>query len=189
MQKITQQLQKTAEGYALTLRRPYRAAYGFGEKFDSVDQKGKYVRACVREKCFYQGEYTYCSMPFLLTPDGFGLYADTYVEVDFDLSTEGEITLSFREGSCGERAEVYLFEGTPKQIITQFRTLTGMPRLFPKWALGAWMSANRWHTQEELEEHAHAAAQFPPQCHGGGAVERSYDPLSLERQRRSAQRG
>ena len=152
MQKLTQQLQKRGEIYTLTLRRPYRAAYGFGEKFDAVDQKGKYVRACVREKCFRQGEYTYCSMPFLLTPDGFGLYADTYVEVDFDLSKEGEITLSFQEGSRGERAEVYLFEGTPKQILTQFRTLAGMPRLFPKWTLGAWMSANRWHTQEELEE-------------------------------------
>ncbi len=160
MQKLTQQLQKRGEIYTLTLRRPYRAAYGFGEKFDAVDQKGKYVRACVREKCFRQGEYTYCSMPFLLTPDGFGLYADTYVEVDFDLSKEGEITLSFQEGSRGERAEVYLFEGTPKQILTQFRTLAGMPRLFPKWTLGAWMSANRWHTQEELEEQRRLTKEY-----------------------------
>ena len=160
MQKLNGQLQKTEGGYALTLRRPYRAAYGFGEKFDSVDQKGKLVRACVREKCFYQGEYTYCSMPFLLTPDGFGLYVDTYVEVGFDLRTEGEITLAFEEGSRGEQADVYLFEGTPKQILTQFRTLTGMPRLFPKWVLGAWMSANRWRTQDELEEQRRLTRQY-----------------------------
>ena len=149
--KITEQLQCTAEGYALHIDRPLRAAYGFGEKFDSVDQKGKLVRACVREKCFYQGEYTYFSMPFFLTPDGFGVYVDTYAEVDFDFRGEG-VTVTFPAGSRGERAEVYLIEGTPKEILRQFRELTGMPRVFPKWALGAWMSANRWRTQAELEE-------------------------------------
>ncbi len=143
---------KTREGFSLTLRRDYRAAFGFGEKFDSVDQKGKFVRACVREKCFAQGEYTYLSMPFFLTPDGFGVYVDTYVETDFDFTREGEIVISFWEGSRGEQAEVYLFEGTPKEILTQFRKKVGMPRLFPKWVLGAWMSANRWRTQADAEE-------------------------------------
>ena len=136
----------------LTLHRAYRAAYGFGEKFDAVNQKGKLVRACVREKCFAQGEFVYCSMPFLMTPDGFGLYVDTYVEVDFDLRADGEIIITYPVGSRGEIADVYLFEGSMKEILLSFRTLVGMPRLFPKWALGAWMSANRWMTQAELEE-------------------------------------
>ncbi len=153
MKKINfRHIKKTAEGYALTLAREYRAVFGFGEKFDSVNQKGKFVRACVREKCFYQGEYTYCSMPFFLTPDGFGIYVDTYVEVDFDFRKEGELTISFPAGSHGEEANIWYFEGTPKEILTQYRTLVGLPRLFPKWVLGAWMSANRWHTQEEVEE-------------------------------------
>ena len=65
MQKIEEKyIERTSDGFAWTLRRAYRAAYGFGEKFDSVDQKGKLVRALVREKCFYQGEYTYLSMPY-----------------------------------------------------------------------------------------------------------------------------
>ena len=145
MQKIEEKyIERTSDGFAWTLRRAYRAAYGFGEKFDSVDQKGKLVRALVREKCFYQGEYTYLSMPFFLTPDGFGIYVDTRVEVDFDFRADGEIGISFAEGSNGERAEIYLFEGTPKEIMNEFRSMAGYPRLFPKWVLGAWMSANRW---------------------------------------------
>ena len=153
MKKINfRHIKKTADGFFLTLSREYRAVFGFGEKFDSVNQKGKFVRACVREKCFYQGEYTYFSMPFFLTPDGFGIYVDTYVEVDFDFRKEGELTISFPAGSRGEEANIWYFEGTPKEILTQFRTLVGLPRLFPKWVLGAWMSANRWRTQEEVEE-------------------------------------
>lgn len=145
-------VEKTGTGFRVTLKRPYRAVFGFGEKFDSCDQKGKLVRACVRERCFYQGDYTYLSMPFFLTPDGFGLYVETYAEVDFDLRQEGEITVEFPVGSRGEEAKVWLLEGTPKEIITEFRSLAGMPRLFPKWVLGAWMSSNRWHTQAEIEE-------------------------------------
>ncbi len=153
MQKIEEKyIERTSDGFAWTLRRAYRAAYGFGEKFDSVDQKGKLVRALVREKCFYQGEYTYLSMPFFLTPDGFGVYVDTRVEVDFDFRVDGEIGISFAEGSNGERAEIYLFEGTPKEIMNEFRSMAGYPRLFPKWVLGAWMSANRWKTQAEVEK-------------------------------------
>ena len=91
-------------------------------------------------------------MPFFLTPDGFGVYVDTRVEVDFDFRADGEIGISFAEGSNGERAEIYLFEGTPKEIMNEFRSMAGYPRLFPKWVLGAWMSANRWKTQAEIEK-------------------------------------
>lgn len=145
-------VERTGTGFRVTLKRKYRAVFGFGEKFDNCNQKGKFVRACVRERCFYQGDYTYLSMPFFLTPDGFGLYVETYTEVDFDLRTEGSITVEFPVGSKGEQAKVWLLEGTPKEIVTEFRTLAGMPRVFPKWVLGAWMSSNRWHTQQEVEE-------------------------------------
>ena len=153
-------IEKTQTGYKIALKKKYRAVYGFGEKFDSCNQKGKYVRACVREKCFRQGEYTYLSMPFFFTPDGFGMYVDTYVEVDFDFRTEGEVTIEFPRDSFGNRADVHWFEGTPKQIIEAFRSVCGMPRLFPKWVLGAWMSSNRWHTQAEVEEQVALTKKF-----------------------------
>lgn len=160
MKDVTEKIGKKGEDFFLLLERGYRAVYGLGEKFDAVDQKGKKVRACVREKCFEQGEYTYLSMPFFMTPDGFGLYIDTYAEADFDFSREGRIEVTFPAGSRGEKPRAYLLEGTPKQILKQFRSLTGMPRVFPKWALGCWMSSNRWHTQEEAEEQMRIAEEL-----------------------------
>lgn len=152
MKKINDMLTVGETCAELVLTKRYRAAYGFGEKYNAVNQKGNFVRACVREKCFDQGEYTYCSMPFFLTPDGFGIYVDTYVEVDFDFRQRDKIVLSFARESDGSVADVYLFEGTPKEILFGFRSLVGMPRIFPRWALGAYMSANRWRTQAEIEE-------------------------------------
>ncbi len=157
--KLTPQLQQDGS-YLVRLERSYRAVFGLGEKFDGADQKGRYVRACVREKCFRQGEYTYLSMPYFATPDGFGVYVDTYVEVDFDFTREGEILISFPAGSRGECADVWLLEGTLKEILASFRAMAGMPRLFPKWVLGAWMSSNRWHTQAEVEEQLDATKRL-----------------------------
>ena len=154
MKKInTKHIRRNEDGgFIVTLSREYRAVFGFGEKFDCVNQKGNFVRACVREKCFRQGDYTYYSVPFFLTPDGFGIFVDTYAEVDFDFRTRGEMTITFPAGSRGEQADVWYFEGTPKQILGEFRKLVGRPRIFPKWTLGAWMSGNRWRTQAEVEE-------------------------------------
>ena len=136
----------------IEIKKPYHAAYGLGEKFDTVNQKGKYVRSIVREKCFLQGEYTYCPIPFFMTPDGFGVYVDTYVEVDFDFREDSKITISFELDSFEATSLVYYFEGSMKEILSEYRKLVGLPRLFPKWVLGAWMSSNRWHTDLEVRE-------------------------------------
>lgn len=146
------QFVRSEAGFILTIQKTYRAVFGLGEKFDSVNQKGKQVRACVREKCFYQEEYTYLSMPFFLTPDGFGIFVDTYAEVEFDFREENKITVLCHFDTMGRIPKVYLLEGTPKQVLGEFRTLAGLPRLFPKWVLGSWMSSNRWRKQSEVEE-------------------------------------
>ena len=135
-----------------SIGRNYRAVFGLGEKFDNVNQKGKLVKSVVREKCFAQGDYTYCPIPFFVTPDGFGIYVDSYVPVDFDFRKENEIVISFPLDSKGEASKVYLFEGSMKEIITSYRKLVGLPRLFPKWILGAWMSSNRWANDGEIRE-------------------------------------
>ena len=134
------------------IAKTYRAVYGLGEKFDAVNQKGKLVRSIVREKCFNQGEYTYCPIPFFMTPDGFGMYVDTYVEVDFDFRNDNIINITFPVESNGESPRIYYFQGTMKEILNDYRRVTGLPRVFPKWVLGAWMSSNRWHNDAEIRE-------------------------------------
>ena len=134
------------------INKKYDAVYGLGEKFDSVNQKGLKVKSLVREKCFYQGEYTYCPIPFFMTPNGFGVYIDSYVEVNFDFSHDDYIDIFFPKESNGNIPKVYLFEGSMKEILTDYRKLTGLPRLFPKWVLGSWMSSNRWHNDDEIRK-------------------------------------
>lgn len=153
MKKISSKTLTKIDGkYHYVIHSSYNGVFGFGEKFDSPNEKGKLVRAIVKEKCFYQGEFTYLSMPFFFSDSGFGIYVDTYIEVDFDFTQEGIVDISFEDSSFNDEIFIYQFEGSPKEILSEFRHLVGLPKVFPKWALGSWMSANRWRNQNDIYE-------------------------------------
>lgn len=134
------------EGASLTIRLQYNGAYGMGEKFDSLNQKGHHVVNQVTEKFCFQGDKTYDPAPFFWTDTGFGLYVDTCKTSEFDFR-EDEIHVILPE-----EANLVLFEGKPKSILREYMSLFGPAMLPPEWALGIWVSANRWNKQEDVEE-------------------------------------
>jgi Alpha-glucosidases, family 31 of glycosyl hydrolases len=133
------------EAAVLTIALPYTAAYGMGEKYDRLNQKGHTVRNRVEEQFCHQGNKTYCPAPFFMTDTGFGLYVETDYETEFDFREK--ITVSMPSG-----AAVILFEGTPDTMISEYMSLFGAAKLPPKWAFGPWISANHWDTQQKAEE-------------------------------------
>ena len=133
-------------GQTLTIALPYSGAYGMGEKYDSLNQKGKTVINQVREKFCFQGDKTYCAAPFFWTDTGFGLYVDTCAVTTFQfLDNCIQVTLP-------ETADIVLFCGSPEQIIREYMALFGPAVLPPEWTMGIWISANRWHCQKDVEE-------------------------------------
>ncbi len=138
--------------FQYTINRSFLTAFGFGEKFDSVNQAGKTVLVSCREKCFYQGEFSYCTYPFMITADGFGVYLDVLVPSTFDLTYPKKVVIKLRPDVHNDIGTMYYFEGTPEDILKQFVAVRGPSHLFPKEVLGCWMSSNRWHTDEEIYE-------------------------------------
>jgi alpha-D-xyloside xylohydrolase len=145
------EVEKIDQYIVYTLKRNYQAAFGFGEKFDHVNHFGKKVIIEIRERCFYQGDFTYCTFPFFSTPDGFGLFVNTSLFVEFDFTNSDKIIIKVLDDG-NEIPTIYIFEGTIKQIIGQLKEVTGKSRLFPKWTLGAWLSSNRWKNKEHIDE-------------------------------------
>ena len=132
-------------GNHLTVHVPYNGAYGLGEKYDSLNQKGKTVINAVREKFCFQGDKTYCTTPFFWTDTGFGLYVDTCEVTTFDF---GESCIEIK---LPETADVVLFSGTPEEMVREYMSLFGPAVLPPEWTLGIWISANRWNTQKDVD--------------------------------------
>ncbi len=124
---------------------PYDGVYGFGEKFDAINQKGKLVENVVIEKFCNQNGKTYCSVPFCFTDSGLGLYADTLKRTVFDLRNEGMIR-------CRIPKDVVLqvFTGTPCEILQEWNKDYKPQRSLPSYVFGPWISANRWNKQEDV---------------------------------------
>ena len=143
----------------LTATLPYGGAYGMGERYNALNQKGRTVVNQVEEKFCFQGEKTYCPAPFFWTDTGFGLYVETDEVTVFQFG-EGSIAVELPLG-----CDVILFAGTPPEIIREYTGLFGSAKLPPEWAFGSWISANRWDTQakaeaqiEKLREHGFPAS-------------------------------
>lgn len=138
----------------LTASLCYDGAYGMGEKYNAVNQKGRTAVNEVEEKFCFQGEKTYCPAPFFWTNTGFGLYAAT------------DERTSFRFGENEIRAELpancrlILFAGSPGEIIRDYMALFGPAKVPPKWAFGPWISANHWDSQEKVERAAAQAEEY-----------------------------
>lgn len=141
----------------LSVTLDYAGAYGMGERYNALNQKGRCVVNRVEEQFCFQNEHTYCPAPFFWTNSGFGLYVDTTRETSFEFHAD-TITISMPIG-----AEVVTFMGTPERMIREYQSLFGLAKLPPEWAFGPWISANRWNTQAEAEAQLEklTAAGFP----------------------------
>lgn len=135
-------VQLVRHGAVLTVSLSYQGAYGMGEKYDALNQKGRVVVNQVEEKFCFQGEKTYCPAPFFWTDSGFGLYVDTCETTTFHFD-ENSVTIDLPES-----ASVATFSGEPAQIVSAYMELFGKAVLPPEWAFGVWVSANRWNCQK-----------------------------------------
>lgn len=129
----------------LIINLQYDGAYGMGEKYDSLNQKGKTVVNQVQEKFCFQGEKTYCTTPFFWTNTGFGLYVDTCETTTFSFEEDRIIV------TLPQAADVVLFSGTPEEIVQEYMGLFGPAVLPPEWTMGVWVSANRWNSQKDVD--------------------------------------
>lgn len=140
--------------YTLRFKSTARNYYGFGERYDRLNQKGTVRKTCVYNPYLNQTEETYIPVPFFLTEKGYGLFLNTAQYTSFDLGGQLDDLLEI-QGKTNRKQdylEINLFFGEPKQILKEFLEITGTPALPPKWSFGPWISSNSWNTQREVIE-------------------------------------
>jgi alpha-glucosidase (family GH31 glycosyl hydrolase) len=146
-----------------------KALYGFGEKFDRVNQAGLAPLSYVVEKFTEQCEKTYLPIPFFYTEKGAGFFLHGTWRTQFTTETgDGVINVRMltecpQRGNMlkrGDLARAEFLRGTPAELIKSYTELSGKPALPPKWAFGPWMSSNGWNTQQETEENIRRTAEL-----------------------------
>jgi alpha-glucosidase (family GH31 glycosyl hydrolase) len=127
------------------------AFFGFGERFNALDQRGNCLINHLFAQYLHQGERSYIPIPFFISSHIYGFWLDTAQWAKFDLAAgkpdrwlvEGEA-----EGSA-LRFKVF-FQDDPYAIVKAFTDITGKPALPPPWVFGLWMSSNDWNSQQEV---------------------------------------
>jgi alpha-D-xyloside xylohydrolase len=115
--------------------------YGFGERFDALDQARRILVNASGDIPGPKGAGTYLPIPFFMDLRGYGLWVDTYAEAVFDLgvSDHDHFVVRLRD----TRLRLVFIEGPRFPLILErFTALVGRAKLPPYWAFAPWKSRN-----------------------------------------------
>ncbi len=153
-EQIPPKLLIRSDGEVLEMRQTYfsphsEAFFGFGERFNTLNQRGNRIDSRVFEQYRKQDKRTYFPLPFFISSLGYGQFQETNRLVVYDLAAEVDdlITIYIELGPDNKHTTRWFCAETPGKIIQQFTDLTGKPALPPKWVFGPWMSSNEWNDQ------------------------------------------
>lgn len=124
------------------------AVYGFGERFDSVNQYGKTVSLWQRDACegclASIGNQAYKNIPLVHTSDGYSFFANTSYRMRMDVGNADPGYISVE--AKGNIFDFYIWIGSSAETLHAYEKLTGLPILPPKWAFEPWAGggAGRW---------------------------------------------
>lgn len=123
--------------------------YGLGEKFNGLDQTGKFVDILTFDNPGPKGDRSYKVAPWFISTRGYGFHFDSTARCKFDMRTAS--TGSY---SITNQASTLRFNAVygPKlvDVLTRYTGMTGRPVLPPAWAFGPWISADIWRTGGEI---------------------------------------
>lgn len=122
--------------------------YGFGERYNSINQRGNMPDVYVYNQYKNQGIRTYIPIPYFMSSKGYGMYINTPYYVKFDMACTRSDIFSFSVED--NNLTLYIMAGKPKDILKKFTDIVEKPSMLPKWAFGPWMSSNNWDNKAEV---------------------------------------
>lgn len=154
-------LQRTASGSnnppcrgwrgAFRLRQDERV-YGLGEKFTPLDRRCQHIESWNVDAYGTGSEKAYKNVPFFWTNMGWGCWFNTSCRVVHDVSNPEYTIGSYIFSIDHDELDMYLFFGTPAEIIAEYSAITGRTPVPPYWSFGIWMSRCYYESQHEVEQ-------------------------------------
>ena len=125
------------EGLSLS---PGELVYGLGERFGPFVKNGQSIDIW-NEDGGTDSEYSYKSVPFYLTSQGYGVLVNHPGSVSFEVASHHMNSVQF--SVLGHSLDYYIFGGpTAKDVLDQLTELSGRPASLPDWSFGLWLSTS-----------------------------------------------
>lgn len=136
---------KTAVSFAMSAG---EKIFGCGESFTALNKRGQAVCASTVGNHGGQSGKMYKPVPFFMSSRGYGIFVHTSVPVTFDFGhdTDDIITIYVDD----DFVDIFVFLGTPKEILSEYTAVTGRSPVPPLWSFGLWMGRMSYRTEEEV---------------------------------------
>lgn len=126
---------------------PMERIFGFGEAPGPLNKVGQKLNLFVTDPQGPESPDMYKPIPFFFSNLGYGAFIHTAapLTVDVGQSYIGANKLFMKD----EDLDMFLFWGTPKEILSEYTALSGRPEMPPLWSFGTWMSRISYFTEDE----------------------------------------
>jgi alpha-D-xyloside xylohydrolase len=122
--------------------------FGTGESFTRLDKRGQKVVLWANDANGVQTDRMYKPIPFFLSSRGYGMFVHTSAPATFDMGASYHGSNALLLGD--DELDLFVFLGTPKQVLDEYTTLTGRAALPPLWSFGFWMSRITYFSEDEV---------------------------------------
>jgi len=129
---------------------PGERIFGFGESPTGLDKRGQKLNLFVTDPQGPESPDMYKPIPFFMSNKGYGMFLHTSAPVTADVGQSyiGANKLFMAD----ELLDVFIFFGSPKEILREYTALVGRPQMPPLWTFGTWMSRISYFTEDEGRE-------------------------------------
>jgi alpha-D-xyloside xylohydrolase len=129
---------------------PGERLVGCGESFERLDKRGRTVRLWTQDAHGSQTPEMYKPVPFYLSSRGYGVFVHGSAPMLFDLGdTYGEAQVLY---AADEVVDLFVFLGSPQEILGAYTALTGRSPRPPLWSFGLWMSRITYESEAQVRE-------------------------------------
>ncbi len=129
---------------------PGEKIFGCGESFTSLDKRGQKVVLWTDDANGIQNQGMYKPIPFFMSNRGYGMFLHTSspITCDFGNSFSGVNSLMIGDDAL----DLFVFFGSPREILDEYTKLTGKSPLPPLWSFGLWMSRCTYSSEQQVRD-------------------------------------
>ncbi len=129
---------------------PGEKIFGCGESFTALDKRGQKLTLWTDDANGVENQGEYKPVPFFMSNRGYGVFmhASTPITCDFGHTFSGVNSLMIGD----DELDLFLFLGTPAQILDEYTKLTGKSPTPPLWSFGLWMSRCTYSSESQVRE-------------------------------------
>jgi len=141
---------------------PGEKIFGCGESFTSLDKRGQRLVLWTDDANGIQNQGMYKPIPFFMSSRGYGMFMHSTAPITCDFGNYFSGVNAMMLGD--DELDLFVFLGSPKEILDEYTTVTGKAPMPPLWSFGLWMSRCTYSNEVQVRDVAAKLRQNQVPC-------------------------